>query len=155
MRRNELLRASDADRDAVTDRLRRAAGEGRLETEELEERVDAALRARTYGELGRLVSDLPPDGEATWRGSRLRGAALARFALIGVGLVAAITLAVVVVAMVVLVVLAVLTFAAMAWITFVVFWLVFCRSRRRGVPRSVWRHDAGGHVGRAKATGFL
>jgi hypothetical protein len=36
-----------------------AAGDGRLTPEELEERVAAALTARTYGELAALTSDLP------------------------------------------------------------------------------------------------
>lgn len=41
------------------ERLRDAAGEGRLAAHELEQRVMAALRARTYGELEATVSDLP------------------------------------------------------------------------------------------------
>jgi hypothetical protein len=46
----------------VADRLRQAAGEGRLLAEELEERLARALRARTYGELDPLLADLPrPD----------------------------------------------------------------------------------------------
>ena len=53
------LRASDADRDAIAERLRRAAAEGRLEPEELEERLHTALRARTHGDLERVVEDLP------------------------------------------------------------------------------------------------
>jgi len=67
MARHSSLRASDADRDAVTERLRRAAGEGRLEPEELEDRLDTALRARTYGELDRVLSDLPTVVPATHR----------------------------------------------------------------------------------------
>ena len=59
MARSSSLRASDADRDAVAERLRQAAVEGRLEPHELEERLHTALRARTYGELDRLVGDLP------------------------------------------------------------------------------------------------
>jgi hypothetical protein len=59
MARHSSLRAADSDRDAVTERLRRAAAEGRLEPDELEDRVHTALRARTYGELDRVVSDLP------------------------------------------------------------------------------------------------
>jgi Domain of unknown function (DUF1707) len=39
--------------------LRVAAGEGRITAEELDERVGAALTARTYGELAALISDLP------------------------------------------------------------------------------------------------
>jgi hypothetical protein len=156
MGRYESLRASDADREAVTDRLRHAAGEGRLEPDELEERVHAALQARTYGELGMLVADLPPDGEAAWPELRSRGAVLARFAFVGAGLVAAITLAVVVIAMVVVVVLAVAAFAAISSIAFVLFWLALHRSRRRGALGSGWRGEvAGGHVRRPRATGFL
>ena len=59
MARTSSLRASDADRDAIAERLRQAAVEGRLEPHELEERLHTALRARTYGELDRLVGDLP------------------------------------------------------------------------------------------------
>src|ERR1044071_8682637 len=59
MPRSASLRASDADRDAVADRLHRAAVEGRIEPEELEERLHRALRARTYGDLRRLTADLP------------------------------------------------------------------------------------------------
>ena len=57
--RYATLRASDADRDAVADRLRRAAIEGRLDPDELDERLGSALRAKTYGELDQLVTDLP------------------------------------------------------------------------------------------------
>jgi hypothetical protein len=53
------LRASDADREAVAERLRHAAVEGRLQPDELEERLHVALRARTYGDLRRLLTDLP------------------------------------------------------------------------------------------------
>ena len=68
MARHSSLRASDADREAVTERLRQAAGEGRLEPEELEDRLHTALRARTYGELDRVVADLPAKGVAFRRG---------------------------------------------------------------------------------------
>ncbi|MFH8976730.1 DUF1707 domain-containing protein [Streptomyces sp. NPDC017890] len=53
------LRASHADRDRVVDVLSRAAGDGRLSAEELDERVGAALTARTLGELAALTADLP------------------------------------------------------------------------------------------------
>jgi hypothetical protein len=51
--------ASDADREAAADRLRRAAGEGRLQPDELEQRVAAAYSARTVGDLAALTADLP------------------------------------------------------------------------------------------------
>jgi len=61
------LRASHADRDAVIGKLRVAAGDGRLTAEELDERLEIAFNAKTYGELATLTSDLPvsptTDGE--------------------------------------------------------------------------------------------
>lgn len=53
------LRASDAEREGVAERLRQHAAEGRLRVEELEERLAAAFSARTRGELEPLLSDLP------------------------------------------------------------------------------------------------
>ncbi|MFD5051795.1 DUF1707 SHOCT-like domain-containing protein [Streptomyces tendae] len=53
------LRASHADRDRAVDVLSAAAGDGRLTAEELDERVGAALTARTQGELAALTADLP------------------------------------------------------------------------------------------------
>jgi uncharacterized protein DUF1707 len=58
------LRASDDDRERTAERLRRAAGEGRLTVDELEERLHAVYEARTHGELAPLVADVPADGEA-------------------------------------------------------------------------------------------
>ncbi|MGK5639588.1 DUF1707 SHOCT-like domain-containing protein [Streptomyces sp. URMC 126] len=53
------VRASDAEREAVIQRLNEAVAEGRLEFAELDERVERALRARTHGELATLIADLP------------------------------------------------------------------------------------------------
>jgi hypothetical protein len=53
------LRASHEDRDRVAEQLRTAAGDGRLTPEELDERLEKALTARTYGELAALSRDLP------------------------------------------------------------------------------------------------
>lgn len=54
------LRASDADREAAVDRLHRAATEGRLDADELEERLSAAYAAKTYAQLERLTADVTP-----------------------------------------------------------------------------------------------
>ena len=54
------LRASHEDRDRAVDVLRVAAGDGRLTLEELDERLEVALSARTLGELAALTADLPP-----------------------------------------------------------------------------------------------
>jgi Domain of unknown function (DUF1707) len=56
------LRASHDDRDRVVELLRVAAGDGRLSSDELDQRLELALTARTYGELTQLVSDLPMSG---------------------------------------------------------------------------------------------
>lgn len=56
------MRASDAERERIAERLRDAVAEGRLDMDEFEERLDAAYRARTHGELEPLVRDLPAPG---------------------------------------------------------------------------------------------
>ncbi len=53
------LRCGHQDRDAVADVLRRAAGDGFIDLEELDERLGRAHAARTYGDLDALVADLP------------------------------------------------------------------------------------------------
>lgn len=60
----DRLRASHEDRDRVIEMLRVAAGDGRLTSEELDERVETAFSARTYGELAALTRDLPASGDA-------------------------------------------------------------------------------------------
>jgi hypothetical protein len=57
--RAEDLRAGDADREVVLERLQAAQAEGRLDLEEFDERVAATLAARTYGELAAVTADLP------------------------------------------------------------------------------------------------
>jgi len=56
---NENIRISDADRERVVERLREHFAEGRLTSDELDERVTAALNAKTHGDLRPLMSDLP------------------------------------------------------------------------------------------------
>lgn len=53
------MRASHADRERAVDVLKAAYAEGRLNHAEYEQRVGLAYQAATYGELGRLVGDLP------------------------------------------------------------------------------------------------
>jgi uncharacterized membrane protein YdbT with pleckstrin-like domain len=67
MAQRNSIRASDADREQIAERLRHAAAEGRLLAEELEQRLGAAFKARTYGELDAVVADLP--GRRTGSGS--------------------------------------------------------------------------------------
>lgn len=59
------LRVGHAEREAVTAILQEAAADGRLEMDELDERLGVALQAKTYGDLERLVADL--SAELPWR----------------------------------------------------------------------------------------
>jgi len=123
MSRNPSLRASDADRDAIAARLHEAAVEGRLDPDELEQRLHAALRARTYGELGRLVADLPAGREPRRAGGSLSLAIALRVA------VALAVLAVVVV---------VIAFTAAWWVVWALLWLTL--RGRHGPARCGMRH---------------
>lgn len=56
---DDRMRISDADREQVTARLRDHFAAGRLNSEELEERITATLNAKTYGDLRHVMADLP------------------------------------------------------------------------------------------------
>jgi hypothetical protein len=58
------LRASDADREQTAELLRRAAGDGRLTVDELDDRLAEAFAARTRAELEALVADVVASGDA-------------------------------------------------------------------------------------------
>ncbi|MFJ5718698.1 DUF1707 domain-containing protein [Streptomyces sp. NPDC093149] len=66
-------RASDADREAVVDQLREAAAEGRIDLDELDTRLGAALVAKTYAELAPLTADLGPAPQDAGKPLVLRG----------------------------------------------------------------------------------
>ena len=57
--RREDLRAADVDRQFVADRLKGALDEGRLSLDEYDQRLQEAYLAKTYGDLDKLLSDLP------------------------------------------------------------------------------------------------
>jgi hypothetical protein len=100
---DDRMRASDADREAVTARLRDHYAEGRLTQDELDERVSAALGAKTFGDLRTLTTDLPGpvplppraavrpsgDGPPPWRYHRRHRPPVGLFLLIGLLLVVA------------------------------------------------------------------
>jgi hypothetical protein len=70
--RTDQLRVSDAERQAVTDRLAQHYGDGRLDQAEFDDRVGRAMTAKTRADLDGLFHDLPGlDGMA---GSGLAGA---------------------------------------------------------------------------------
>jgi hypothetical protein len=70
--RDPGLRAADEDREAVAAVLREQHAAGRLDTDELQERMDRCYAARTLGELDGLLGDLPRPAApgATWRPRR-------------------------------------------------------------------------------------
>jgi uncharacterized membrane protein len=61
---DDRIRVSDADRDRVTARLREHFAEGRLTQDELDERISAALNAKTFGDLRPVMADLPEPAPA-------------------------------------------------------------------------------------------
>ncbi len=70
---DEHIRVSDADRERIVERLREHYAEGRLTSDELDERVTAALSAKNYGDLRAVMTDLPepelvgsPVGPGAW-----------------------------------------------------------------------------------------
>jgi hypothetical protein len=87
--RDPTVRASDADREQTAEALGRYHTEGRLDSEELHERMDKAYAAKTVGDLDGLLSDMPRNREA--RGDRQRPPRIFRFpimALVAVLLIA-------------------------------------------------------------------
>jgi len=61
------MRVSDAERDAAAAELREHFASGRLDTDELDQRLTGALAARTRGDLSALFTDLPSSGHG-WSG---------------------------------------------------------------------------------------
>jgi hypothetical protein len=59
---DQHLRVSDAERQAVTDRLAEHFGDGRLDQAEFDERVGRAMNAKTRADLNGLFDDLPETG---------------------------------------------------------------------------------------------
>jgi hypothetical protein len=127
MARRATLRASDTDREQVTQRLQEATTEGRLAPEELEQRVEGALSARTYGELDAVLVDLPGAGRTfRSRARRERG----ELAWVRRALVAAVAVPVALVLTVALV-FAVTGIFAVWGLWLAAGWFFFSRRRRR------------------------
>jgi hypothetical protein len=78
------IRAADVDRDRVAGILGTAYAEGRLSKDEYDTRLDAALSARTYGDLDEVVRDLPVPVPTVTPAARTNGYAMASFAC-GIG----------------------------------------------------------------------
>ena len=68
---DDRFRTSDADRDRVASLLRDHFAQGRLDPQELDERLTATLNARTFGDLRRVLADLPEPAPVLRQASRL------------------------------------------------------------------------------------
>jgi hypothetical protein len=81
---NPEMRASDADRDKVAAALREHCAQGRIDVDELNDRLEGVYSARTLGDLESVTSDLPEEDlyelpVPSWRSStpaRARGGEL-------------------------------------------------------------------------------
>ena len=84
------LRAADSDREAIADILREQHVAGRLDSDELQERIDRCYSAKTYADLDAIVVDLPHEQP---RPSQVRGLRLwPRFAFVPLLLIAIVVL---------------------------------------------------------------
>ncbi len=113
------VRASDAERERAADALRRHHADGRLTTDELEERTERAYAATTLGELDRLFNDLPRAPVAEHGRRRPAWPPPMPIAILAV-----------------LAVIAVVTSAHAVWIAWPLMFVLFLRLTRRG---SAWR----------------
>lgn len=64
------MRISDAERADVADLLSKHYGDGRLDQAEFNQRLDQAMRAKTYADLGGLFADLPRTEEEAMQGPK-------------------------------------------------------------------------------------
>ena len=124
MSRRATLKASDADREEIAERLRKATAEGRLLAEELEERLEATFGARSYGELDAVVADLP-GATTTRRRERPRSPVLTPVHVIALFLLAPVILSLL------LAVAVIVATLFSAWgLLLIVGWFVFGHGRR-------------------------
>jgi hypothetical protein len=70
--RDRSLRVGDKERDAVGETLRQRHAEGRLDTSELETRLERCMAAKTYAQLDELIADFPPERQDRARLSQAR-----------------------------------------------------------------------------------
>jgi len=87
------LRAADSDRESVADILREHHLAGRIDDDELQERIERCFAAKTYADLDAVIADLPHESYAEPAVSRARGVWLwPRFALVPLALIAILAL---------------------------------------------------------------
>ncbi|MBV8997755.1 MAG: DUF1707 domain-containing protein [Solirubrobacterales bacterium] len=87
--RDRSLRAADADREAMAESLREQHLAGRLDTDELQERIERCYDARTYADLDAVFVDLPrPQPRTSPRGNAFPWPRVALFPLMPLLIVA-------------------------------------------------------------------
>ena len=121
METDENVRASDAERTATAELLRQHHAEGRLDTAELEERIERCYAAKTRGDLDALTTDLHGPQRRRSRQQRPRRATMPLAPFVGIAVVIA---------------LAVTTDAHVLWLIWPLAFFTFGRFRRRRGP---WR----------------
>jgi hypothetical protein len=89
--RDRGLRVGDLERDAIAEVLKDEHVAGRLDTDELQERVDRCYAATTYFDLDKLVADLPAqellrEPRRLWRRRGLALVALVALIIVAVAL---------------------------------------------------------------------
>ena len=130
---NNVLRASDAERSATAELLRRHHTEGRLDTDEFENRIERCYAAKTRGELDALTFDLPrPQHRQPARPRRPRRPPLPLAGFVAIAALVAVSAA---------------TGAHVLWLVWPMAFLAFGRFRRghgwwrMDHSRASWRHD--------------
>src|SRR3989442_10210642 len=88
--RDRQLRVGDSEREAVGEVLRQQHVDGRLDSDEFQQRLERCLVAKTYAELDELVADFPSPEAEQGRAGRAWG--WRPFALLPLALIAAIAL---------------------------------------------------------------
>jgi hypothetical protein len=124
--RDRKLRVGDSEREAVGEILRQQHVDGRLDSDEFQERLERCLAAKTYDELDELVADFPSPEAEQGRAGRAWGWRSWPFALVPLALIAAIAS----------------SGGHLIWLAFPLFFFVvrplLWRSWGRGYGRGVW-----------------
>jgi Domain of unknown function (DUF1707) len=139
------LRVGDAEREGALSALGKHYAEGRLTADELDERISAALRARTRSDLADLVRDLPGEQPA-WYPPRPRHENWRVFGrALGVAAAAAVVIGVLISLLFVVLLATMMAFGGLLWIV-LLWWLLTCSvSRSYGCGtqrrRANWRNQ--------------
>lgn len=88
--RDRMLRVGDREREAVSDILRQEHVDGRLNSDEFQERLERCLTAKTYADLDQLVADFPGREVEQGRTGRAWGRRPWPFPFVPLALIAAI-----------------------------------------------------------------